>query len=105
MSELGEMYRDWRKHKQGMRRRRGKENDKVLDEALELAKEHGLQLSTPTPYHYQLRSGKALWNIYPTGGHIFVDEPHKKNTPYLKLPPRWTVLDVVKAAIALEDEE
>jgi len=69
-------------------------------EAKKLAKSVGLVLVKHSPVHYALRQkGKGGWilNIYPGNRRLYHDRKRPK-PPYLDLPEKWTLRDVVAAA-------
>jgi hypothetical protein len=73
-----------------------------FDEARRLARKGGLVLVKHSPQHYALRpKGRGGWlqNIYPGNRRLYHDR-QKPTPPYLGLPAEWTLLDVVKAAVA-----
>lgn len=72
-------------------------------EAMALAIGHDLVLTQCTNIHYQLsdRHGDWLLNIYPSNRRLYHDK--QRRCPYLRVPDDWTLLDVVKAAIAEVD--
>ena len=99
MSEISDMYRDMREHTQSVRQKRAHKTARLLKKAQSLARQNGIELLAHTRYHFQLRHGDSLWNIYPTSRRIYVDAAHKDNTPFLKLTRHWSIVDAVEAAI------
>lgn len=102
MSEESEMTDTemWRAIKKDGQRR-GEENRRqasdIFEEARTLAQQYGLLLTRHTDQHYSLRAPQGwIINLYPGNRRIFHDE--KRQGPFLKLPRKWTLVDVVRAA-------
>jgi len=68
--------------------------------ASQLATQSGMTLVRHSEVHYQLR-GQAGWllNIYPGNRRLYHDRNRPK-PPYLKVDPNWTLIDIVRTAIA-----
>lgn len=83
---------------EGAERRAASYNE--FDAASQLANQSGMILVRRSEVHYQLR-GQAGWllNIYPGNRRLYHDR-NKPTPPYLKVDPDWSLMDVVKAAIA-----
>lgn len=59
----------------------------------------GLVLIRRSQAHYQLRAPEGwLINIYPGNGRLYPDKKRPK-PPFLRVPPIWTLADVVAAAV------
>lgn len=73
-----------------------------FQEAQTLAEANGLYLVRHAKVHYQLSPDDRSWllNIYPSNRRLYHDP--KKPGPFLRVPPDWTLLDVVKAALKAE---
>lgn len=81
-----------------------------FEEAAGMAALFGLRLVCHSSEHYQLirDEPKAIWNLYPRSGQrkprIYSDPKHRGG--FLKLDgDDWTLLDVVKAAVGLTQEQ
>lgn len=70
------------------------------DEAARLAADAGLTLIRQTEVHYQLYPKGCRWllNIYPSNRRLYRDPNKPEKVPFLRIPDRWTLLDVVRAA-------
>lgn len=87
-------------HKQ-VKRERGQQADRDFDQARTEAAKHGFNLAKHTLVHFSITS-PAGWRLelYPTKCRIFRDK-NQPHSPFLKVPMGcWTLMDVVKAAIA-----
>lgn len=75
-------------------------NKELFGAARQLAAQAGLTLVQHTEVHYGLK-GPTGWllNIYPGNRRLYHDR-QKPKPPFLKMKPDWTLLDVVRAAIA-----
>ncbi len=73
-----------------------------FDRAVRLAEDNGFRLRKCSDAHYQLVHIEKDWllNIYPGNGRLYND-PHRK-PPYFGLEPGFSLIDVVRRAIALE---
>jgi hypothetical protein len=62
----------------------------------------GLRLVRKTEVHYQLspvdESPSWLLNIYPSNRRLYHDTNKPRTAPFLRLPDKWDLLDVVRAA-------
>lgn len=69
--------------------------------ASELAESKGLRLLRKSDVHYQLMPQNDSWllNVYPSNRRLYRD-PNRGHAPHFRLPARWTLFDVVKAAKA-----
>jgi len=75
-------------------------SDENFASASQLATQSGMILVRHTDVHYQLQSQSGwLLNIYPGNRRLYHDR-NKPKPPYLNIPPNWTLIDVVHAAIA-----
>lgn len=72
-------------------------------EAAALAARHRLRLRKCDDIQYQLIPLDAEWllNIYPSNRRLYHD-PNRRG-PFLRVREDWTLLDVVKAAVAEVD--
>lgn len=69
--------------------------------AADLAMRNGMTLRQCSIVHYQLEHGRDGWlmNLYPTNTRVWSD-PNRPKAPYLDLcGVRWTLTQVVEAAI------
>ena len=69
----------------------------------------GLMLRRNTEAHYTLAAGMAgtyvwLWDVYPGKYRIKQSRQHPA-TPRLAVPPDWTLMDAVEAAIRLQQAD
>jgi hypothetical protein len=80
--------------------------DPTFAAARQLAEEAGLTLMAQTETHCQLiyqHDGQHwIYNLYPTTRKVYPD-PHHKG-PFLRVGKRWTLTDVVRAAIEAQQE-
>ena len=89
---------------------RAAKSEATFNEARALAEANGFQLTQPSDGCYQLRRLKPLWiyNLYPRRSGLsprIYSDPHHRG-PFLRgMPEPWTLLDVVRAAIALVELE
>lgn len=68
--------------------------------ARQLAAQAGMTLVQHTEVHYGLQSPAGwLLNIYPGNRRLYHDR-QKPKPPFLKVRPDWTLMDIVKAAVA-----
>lgn len=64
------------------------------------AAKHGLKLSQHSIVHFSIAAPNWRLELYPTKCRIFRDK-NQPHSPFLKVPMGcWTLMDVVKAAIA-----
>jgi len=102
MSDIVDGFRAMKEMRQKDGQRNRSVNTRAFHDARNLAAKNGMVLRLHTSAHYSLRAGDAHWNLYPGNQRIYVDKAHRKTTPFLNVPGRhpWTLLDIVKAAIA-----
>ena len=75
-------------------------NKELFGAARQLAAQSGMVLEQHTEVHYGLKSPAGwLLNIYPGNRRLYHDRQRPK-PPFLKIKPDWTLIDVVRAAIA-----
>lgn len=100
--EVYDFLKDERKKEGQSNRQKAKDDFK---EASTLAAQNGLRLSKcDGGVRYRLEKLKVwIKDIYPGNSRIYCPNQDKKG-PFLQLPLEWTLLDVVKAAIAKENE-
>lgn len=74
-----------------------------FDRAAQLAEDNGFRLRKCSYAHYQLVHIAKDWllNIYPGNGRLYND-PHRK-PPYFGLDPGFTLIEVIRRAMQLED--
>jgi hypothetical protein len=103
MSETGELFQAYREHKQTLGHERRWSADDLFRQARERAAAAGMGLTRVSDVQYQLRHPSAGWllNIYPGNGRLYWDPNHRG--PFLRMRERWSLLDVVEAAIAQEE--
>lgn len=89
---------DWQLQKD---RRRDLATRGFID-ARRVATDGGMILCRHTEQHYSLRqhddSGWIL-HIYPGRRRLYRDKGRPTRTPFLAVPPHWTLYDVVEAAV------
>lgn len=102
MSDMGDTFKAMREDHIALRGQRAVKAWGTFARARDLARRHGLRLSAPTHFQYQLQVGDALYNLYPSTQRIQIDRHHRG--PRLDVPRPWGLLDVVRAAIKLKDE-
>jgi hypothetical protein len=103
MSEFGDVMKALKREKQAERAESRAEAWDEFGEAQRLAVKAGLVLRRCTEAQYQLYvDGGWLLNIYPGNGRLYSD-PNRRG-PFLKVPMIWSLLDVVRAAIAAEQK-
>lgn len=101
MSDIVEGFRAMDEYRKREGRSNRAVNTRAFHDARNLASSNGMILRLHTSAHYSLRTHEAAWNLYPGNQRIYVDKAHRKTTPFLHVPATpWTLLDVVKAAIA-----
>lgn len=66
-------------------------------DASRLASEHGLRLVRHSEQHYKLQNPDWTLEVYPGNRRLY--RSHGQ-TPYLRLRAAWTLVDVVRGAIA-----
>jgi hypothetical protein len=81
----------------------------VFQEAQALASQHGLTVTQHSERHYSLRKldyGRKVWllGFWPSNSRLWYDPKWPTKPPFLKLERPFTVLDVVKAAVAAEGQ-
>ncbi len=92
-----------------MTQSRAQRCEATMREAADLAHRNGMTLRNHSDGCYQLRHVAKGWiiNLYPRHGGFsprVYHDPHHRG-PFLALPRMWTLLDVVRAAIAQEGRE
>lgn len=94
---------DFNKRRQDRKDKNLQDSLDILVEAKKLAHVHDLVLEQHSQWHFSLaytKNGDRKWrlNIYPSNQRIWCDKKCGK-APFLELPDRWTLLDVVKKAV------
>ncbi|MBN1510709.1 MAG: hypothetical protein JXB13_01720 [Phycisphaerae bacterium] len=102
-----DLYRELRKEGQAERQALRAAAQTEFERVKVLAFAHGLILRRHTEAHYTLAAGAAgdyvwLWDVYPGKRRIKVSRRHP-GTPFLDVPPAWTLRDVVAAAIRIKE--
>ena len=105
MSEIAETFRLLKRErfKAGQERRATAEHDYA--DALRLCRGTPLMLVKKDCSLYHLRHASAGWliNLYPGNQRIYADR-NRPRAPFLELTgTAWTLLDIVKAALASEE--
>lgn len=101
MSDIVDGFRAMKEMRQKDGQRNRSVNTRAFNDARNLAAKHGMTLRQHTEAHYSLRTHEAAWNLYPGNQRIYVDKAHRKTTAFLQINKHpWSLLDVVKAAIA-----
>ena len=83
-------------------------SNRTAAEAMRVAAGNGYQLRQVAEDSWQLRSPAGwLLNVYPTTQRLYANPTREPKPPYLRprLPKQraWTVLDVVRVAIATDE--
>lgn len=107
MSDIGEMYDDFKKVDQQRRAQNRDNAEKEFHASALLAEYHGLRLTKFDAVHYQLRQpGGWLIELYPGNQRIKGDK-NLPPAPFLKLDDNqpWTLRSVVLAAAGLTREQ
>ena len=99
-----ELWREWRKQKQHEGEERRERADHQFDVARRMADASGLSLVRCSDTQYNLRGPGWLMSLYPGNGRIFSPDP-KRQGPYMRVPRKWTLLDVVMAAAGQDERE
>lgn len=82
-----------------VKRDRGEQAFRDFPSAAKLAREHGFRLIRNSDVHYAIVGPNWRVELYPTKCRVY-KHPTQTNAPFLKVPlGRWTLMDVVKAAI------
>ena len=103
-----EVFKELAKDDQGHRAERRQTAATQFGQAKTTALQHGMFLRRNTEAHYTLAAGAAgnyvwLWDLYP-GKCRIKKSRHHPATPFLPgLALPWTLLDVVQAAIRLQE--
>ena len=106
MTELGDDFRLMKSIGKKRRQRNRTAASRSFQMAKQLATATGLSLVRLAEPQYQLRYNDWLWNLYPGNQRIYVDDAHRKTTPFLNIKARpWGLIDVVKAAISAKDQK
>lgn len=77
-----------------------------FDLAEQFAAANGLKLLQRSEQHYQLIGPDWLLDVYPGNLRLYRPRPgtrHPKRAPYLRVPIDWDLVDVVRAAIEVND--
>lgn len=101
-NETREMWRDHNRRRQRASEKRRDAAEHSFDALRVHAAKHGVLFKRHTDAHYQIAilAKGWLWNVYPGKHRIYIDNHHMATgTPRLNLPDRWTLTDVVEAAV------
>lgn len=94
------------KHNKRRKRKAREAASKAFDEVAKLAESHDMKLRECSDAHYQLSHINDGWllNLYPSNCRVYAD-PNKPKAPYLDLAGvKWSLQDVVEAAIQKASE-
>ncbi len=97
MNEMTDIYRELGKADQQEKQQRRDSASEMFLEAERLAAEYGMELWQCSESHYRLIGPKWSINIYPGNRRIYRNR--ESRAPHLNLPGKWTLRDVVAAAV------
>lgn len=96
MGDMGDDFRALRERRQQQGEANRGQAAQDFPEARRTARRAGLRLFCHSETHYSLRSQVGwLIDIYPGNRRIRRASTY---APFLRVPPKWTLLDVVRAA-------
>lgn len=98
-----DVFKDLREVRRVDGRDRREEAGEQFQQLAARCKQHGYKLKQNTDAHYTLSSPLG-WRLEIYPGNCRIWAPPGRNRPHLKLPKRWTLAQVVDAAIDLKQE-